>query len=375
MGECYLFCEVSNMEKVHIDLGERSYPIVISEGLLEQADTWSALPKAATALVVTNDVVAPLYLNTLKQALSGQYSQVHEVVLPDGEAHKDWQTLNLIFDTLLQRGCDRKTVLFALGGGVVGDMTGFAAASYMRGVPFVQVPTTLLSQVDSSVGGKTAINHPLGKNMIGAFYQPQLVVCDLATLETLPARELSAGLGEIIKYGPIADMQFFDWLEQNMDGLLRRESGLLMHAVKRSVEIKAWVVGQDEKESGLRAILNFGHTFGHAIEAGMGYGNWLHGEGVAAGMVMAAELSQRLGMVDESFVLRLRTLIERTGLPVCGAVIDEQDNAGRYLDLMRVDKKSEAGEIRFVLIDGHGKAVMRSAPDALVREVIDACCA
>lgn len=375
MGECYLFCEVSNMEKVHIDLGERSYPIVISEGLLEQADTWSALPKAATALVVTNDVVAPLYLNTLKQALSGQYSQVHEVVLPDGEAHKDWQTLNLIFDTLLQRGCDRKTVLFALGGGVVGDMTGFAAASYMRGVPFVQVPTTLLSQVDSSVGGKTAINHPLGKNMIGAFYQPQLVVCDLATLETLPARELSAGLGEIIKYGPIADMQFFDWLEQNMDGLLRRESGLLMHAVKRSVEIKAWVVGQDEKESGLRAILNFGHTFGHAIEAGMGYGNWLHGEGVAAGMVMAAELSQRLGMVDASFVLRLRTLIERAGLPVRGAVINEQDNAGRYLDLMRVDKKSEAGEIRFVLIDGPGKAVMRSAPDALVREVIDSCCA
>ena len=375
MGECYLFCEVSNMEKVHIDLGERSYPIVISEGLLEQADTWSALPKAATALIVTNDVVAPLYLNALKQALSGQYSQVHEVVLPDGEAHKDWQTLNLIFDTLLQRGCDRKTVLFALGGGVVGDMTGFAAASYMRGVPFVQVPTTLLSQVDSSVGGKTAINHPLGKNMIGAFYQPQLVVCDLATLETLPARELSAGLGEIIKYGPIADMQFFDWLEQNMDGLLCRESGLLMHAVKRSVEIQAWVVGQDEKESGLRAILNFGHTFGHAIEAGMGYGNWLHGEGVAAGMVMAAELSQRLGMVDASFVLRLRTLIERAGLPVRGAVIDEQDNVGRYLDLMRVDKKSEAGEIRFVLIDGHGKAVMRSAPDALVREVIDACCA
>lgn len=375
MGECYLFCEVSNMEKVHIDLGERSYPIVISEGLLEQADTWSALPKAATALIVTNDVVAPLYLNALKQALSGQYSQVHEVVLPDGEAHKDWQTLNLIFDTLLQRGCDRKTVLFALGGGVVGDMTGFAAASYMRGVPFVQVPTTLLSQVDSSVGGKTAINHPLGKNMIGAFYQPQLVVCDLATLETLPARELSAGLGEIIKYGPIADMQFFEWLEQNMDGLLRRESGLLMHAVKRSVEIKAWVVGQDEKESGLRAILNFGHTFGHAIEAGMGYGNWLHGEGVAAGMVMAAELSQRLGMVDARFVLRLRTLIERAGLPVRGAVIDGQDNAGRYLDLMRVDKKSEAGEIRFVLIDGLGKAVMRSAPDALVREVIDSCCA
>ena len=363
------------METVHIDLGERSYPIVIAEGLLAQSSTWQALPKAAAALVVTNDVVAPLYLSALKQALSGQYAQVHEVVLPDGEAHKDWQTLNLIFDALLQHGCDRKTVLFALGGGVVGDMTGFAAASYMRGVPFVQVPTTLLSQVDSSVGGKTAINHPLGKNMIGAFYQPQLVLCDLATLDTLPERELSAGLGEIIKYGPIADMQFFDWLEQNMDGLLRRDRDMLVHAVKRSVEIKAWVMGQDEKEAGLRAILNFGHTFGHAIEAGMGYGNWLHGEGVAAGMVMAAELSQRLGLVEASFVSRLRKLIERAGLPVRAAVIDAQDNAGRYLELMRVDKKSEAGEIRFVLIDGPGKAVMRSAPDALVREVIDSCCA
>ena len=363
------------METVHIDLGERSYPIVIAEGLLAHSSTWQALPKAAAALVVTNDVVAPLYLSALKQALSGQYAQVHEVVLPDGEAHKDWQTLNLIFDALLQHGCDRKTVLFALGGGVVGDMTGFAAASYMRGVPFVQVPTTLLSQVDSSVGGKTAINHPLGKNMIGAFYQPQLVLCDLATLDTLPERELSAGLGEIIKYGPIADMQFFDWLERNMDGLLRRDRDLLAHAVKRSVEIKAWVVGQDEKEAGLRAILNFGHTFGHAIEAGMGYGNWLHGEGVAAGMVMAAELSQRLGLVEASFVSRLRKLIERAGLPVRAAVIDAQDNAGRYLELMRVDKKSEAGEIRFVLIDGPGKAVMRSAPDALVREVIESCCA
>ncbi|MPT08649.1 MULTISPECIES: 3-dehydroquinate synthase [Comamonas] len=364
-----------NVETVHIDLGERSYPIVIAEGLLAQSSTWQALPKAAAALVVTNDVVAPLYLSALKQALSGQYAQVHEVVLPDGEAHKDWQTLNLIFDALLQHGCDRKTVLFALGGGVVGDMTGFAAASYMRGVPFVQVPTTLLSQVDSSVGGKTAINHPLGKNMIGAFYQPQLVLCDLATLDTLPERELSAGLGEIIKYGPIADMQFFDWLERNMDGLLHRDRDLLAHAVKRSVEIKAWVVGQDEKEAGLRAILNFGHTFGHAIEAGMGYGNWLHGEGVAAGMVMAAELSQRLGLVEASFVSRLRKLIERAGLPVRAAVIDVQDNAGRYLELMRVDKKSEAGEIRFVLIDGPGKAVMRSAPDALVREVIESCCA
>ena len=364
-----------DVETVHIDLGERSYPIVIAEGLLTQSSTWSALPKSATALIVTNDVVAPLYLSSLKQVLSAQYAQVHTVVLPDGEAHKDWQTLNMIFDALLTHGCDRKTVMFALGGGVVGDMTGFAAASYMRGVPFVQVPTTLLSQVDSSVGGKTAINHPMGKNMIGAFYQPQLVVCDLTTLDTLPARELSAGLAEVIKYGPIADMQFLAWLEDNMAALLARDRKALSHAVKRSVEIKAWVVGQDEKESGLRAILNFGHTFGHAMEAGMGYGNWLHGEGVAAGMVMAAELSCRLGMVDQAFVQRLRRLIERAGLPVQGAVIDAKDNAGRYLELMRVDKKSEAGEIRFVLIDGPGKAVMRSAPDALVREVIDSCCA
>ena len=363
------------MTTVQIDLGERSYPIVIAEEIVQLGRTWQALPKAAAALIVTNDFVAPFYLEKLKQALSGRYSQIHEVILPDGEKHKDWQTLNLIFDGLLTHGCDRKTVLFALGGGVVGDMTGFAAASYMRGVPFVQVPTTLLSQVDSSVGGKTAINHPLGKNMIGAFYQPQLVVCDLATLDTLPVRELSAGLAEVIKYGPIADMEFFSWLEQNIDALLRRDRAALAHAVQRSVEIKAWVVSQDERESGLRAILNFGHTFGHAMEAGMGYGNWLHGEGVAAGMVMAAELSLRLGMVDSNFVARLRNLIERAGLPVRGAVIDAQDNAGRYLELMRVDKKSEAGEIRFVLIDGAGKAVVKSAPDALVCEVIDSCCA
>jgi 3-dehydroquinate synthase len=211
--------------------------------------------------------------------------------------------------------------------------------------------------------------------MIGAFYQPQLVVCDLAPLSTLPARELSAGLAEVIKYGPICDMDFMDWLDANIDALRACDRTALAHAVQRSVEIKAWVVGQDEKEAGLRAVLNFGHTFGHAMEAGMGYGNWLHGEGVAAGMVMAAELSQRLGMVDAAFVQRLRHLIERAGLPVRGAVIDANDNAGRYLELMRVDKKAEAGEIRFVLIDGPGKAVVRSAPDALVRQVIDDCCA
>ena len=362
-------------EQVDIALGDRSYPIQIGGSLLAQLGGSDALPAGTSAFIVTNETVAPLYAQALQRAISGKYKTVHTVVLPDGEEHKNWQTLQLIFDALLTHGADRKTVLFALGGGVVGDMTGFAAASYMRGVPFVQVPTTLLAQVDSSVGGKTAINHPLGKNMIGAFYQPQLVLCDLDTLETLPARELAAGLAEVIKYGPISDMEFLDWLESNMDALLRQDRAAMAHAVKRSCEIKAWVVGQDERESGLRAILNFGHTFGHAIEAGMGYGAWLHGEGVAAGMVMAAELSRRLGLVDEAFVLRLRTLLERAGLPTKGPRIDAQDNAGRYLQLMRVDKKAEAGEIRFVLIDGPGKAIMRPAPDDLVRQVIDDCCA
>jgi 3-dehydroquinate synthase len=244
----------------------------------------------------------------------------------------------------------------------------------MRGVPFVQVPTTLLAQVDSSVGGKTGINHPLGKNMIGAFYQPLKVVCDLDVLKTLPQRELSAGLAEVIKYGPIADLAFLSWIEENVDALVAREPAALAHAVKRSCEIKAWVVGQDEREAGLRAILNFGHTFGHAIEAGLGYGEWLHGEGVGCGMVMAAHLSQRLGLVDAAFVARLTTLIQRAGLPVIGPKLSTTDNAGRYLELMRVDKKAEGGEIKFVLIDGPGNAVVRSAPDALVREVIDQCC-
>ena len=254
-------------------------------------------------------------------------------------------------------------------------MTGFAAASYMRGVPFVQVPTTLLAQVDSSVGGKTGINHPLGKNMVGAFYQPQLVLCDLSTLTTLPARELSAGLAEVIKYGPIADMVFFDWIEANMEALLARDSAALAHAVKRCCEIKAWVVGQDEREAGLRAILNFGHTFGHAIEAGLGYGAWLHGEAVGCGMVMAAQLSQRLGLVDAAFVARLTVLIQKAGLPTVAPALaqGEQANADRYLELMRVDKKAEAGEIKFILINQPGHCVVQTAPDALVREVIATC--
>jgi 3-dehydroquinate synthase len=364
----------STFSTVPIALADRSYEIHIGTGLLGAGAIFDSLPVAATAVIVSNTTVAPLYAQQLQTSLSSKYKQVHLVVLPDGEAFKNWETLNLVFDALLAHASDRKTVLFALGGGVVGDMTGFAAASYMRGVPFVQVPTTLLAQVDSSVGGKTGINHPMGKNMIGAFYQPLLVVCDLDVLQTLPDRELSAGLAEVIKYGPIADLQFLDWIEANMDALLSRDVKALAHAIQRSCEIKAWVVGQDERESGLRAILNFGHTFGHAIEAGLGYGKWLHGEAVGCGMVMAAELSCRLGLVDAALVRRLTDLIRKAGLPVVGPQLDARDNAGRYLELMRVDKKAENGEIRFVVIDGPSRASMRSVPDALVREVIDTCC-
>jgi len=353
---------------VPIALGDRSYDIVIGSGLLDDPAVFDGLPAAASALVVTNSTVAPLYGPRLRQTLAARYRQVHVVELPDGEAHKDWETLNRIFDALLSKGCDRRTVVFALGGGVVGDMAGFAAACYMRGVPFVQVPTTLLAQVDSSVGGKTAINHPLGKNMVGAFYQPLRVVADLATLSTLPARELAAGLAEVIKYGPIADDAFLRWIEQHLPDLLARDPIALKHAVKRSCEIKAAVVGVDERETGQRAILNFGHTFGHAIEAGLGYGEWLHGEAVGCGMVMAIDLSVRLGLVEAPYAQRLTALIRAAGLPVRAPRLGAQ----RYLDLMRVDKKAEAGEIRFVVIESPGRAALRSAPDALVREVIEA---
>ena len=363
------------VETVRIDLADRSYDIVIGENLFDQALTYQNLPNASAALIVSNTTIAPLYEAALKQALSAHFKTIHTVHLPDGEAHKDWVTLNLIFDALLGHACDRKTVLFALGGGVVGDMTGFAAASFMRGVPFVQVPTTLLAQVDSSVGGKTAINHPMGKNMIGAFYQPQRVVCDLSVLKTLPAREISAGLAEIIKYGPIADMPFFEWIDAHIDELRACEPRAMALAVRKSCEIKAHVVGQDEREAGLRAILNFGHTFGHAIEAGLGYGEWLHGEAVGCGMVMAAHLSQAMGLIDEPFVQRLTGLIARAGLPTKGPVLNDKDNAGQYLALMLHDKKSVAGDIQFVLIEGPGKARVSAAPEAMVRAVIDRCCA
>jgi 3-dehydroquinate synthase len=352
---------------VRIDLAERAYDILVGEHLL-QAASFQHLPKAASALIVTNETVAPLYLAQLRDALTAHYGRVLDVVLPDGEQFKNWQTLDSIFTALLNHAADRKTVLFALGGGVIGDMTGFAAASFMRGVPFVQVPTTLLAQVDSSVGGKTAINHPAGKNMIGAFYQPQRVVCDLQVLSTLSDQELRAGLAEVIKYGPIADAEFFSWLQANMPLLLQKDLPSLAHAVKRSCEIKADVVGQDEREAGLRAILNFGHTFGHAIEAGAGYGQWLHGEAVACGMVMAADLSTRMGLLPEPDRDSIRALIEAAGLPVRGPDL----GVDRYMDLMRVDKKAEAGEIKFVLIEAMGRACIRSAPDGLVRDVIAA---
>ncbi|WP_198320769.1 3-dehydroquinate synthase [Azohydromonas aeria] len=357
--------------ELRIDLGERSYDIRIGCGLLDAPESWSGLPRAAQALIVSNTTVAPLYAQRLHTALARHHERVLQVALHDGEAHKDWATLNLIFDALLENECDRRTVLYALGGGVVGDMAGFAAACYMRGVPFVQVPTTLLAQVDSSVGGKTAINHPRGKNMIGAFYQPRRVICDLDVLDTLPQRELSAGLAEVIKYGPIADPAFLDWIEANLDALRALDKAALSHAVRRSCEIKAAVVAADERESDLRAILNFGHTFGHAIEAGLGYGEWLHGEAVGCGMVMASELSARLGLVPAEFPARMRRLVERAGLPVRAPALPEE----QWLALMRLDKKALSGEIRFVLIDGLGKAVQRGAPEGLVREVIRACSA
>ena len=351
---------------VHIDLGDRAYDILIGRGLLADESTFAGLPTGGRAMIVTNDTVAPLFASRLAQSLGAHFSDVQQVVLPDGEVHKDWPALNRIFDALLQSGSDRKTTLFALGGGVVGDMTGFAAACYMRGVPYVQVPTTLLAQVDSSVGGKTAINHPLGKNMIGVFNQPLRVVADLDTLDTLPQRELIAGLAEVIKYGPIADDAFFVWLEEHLDALLARDTAALAHAITRSCEIKAWVVSQDERETGLRAILNFGHTFGHAIEAGLGYGTWLHGEAVGCGMVMAAELSGQVGLIDQAYAARIRRLVERAGLPVGAPAL----GVARYQQLMRVDKKAEGGATRFVLIEAPGRAGLHRVPDEVVANVI-----
>ena len=355
--------------RVRIELAERSYDIHIAPGALRDPLSYDGLPRSRDAMVVTNVTVGPLFAQALQDVLKARHARIHQVLLPDGEGFKDWQTLNLIFDELLRHGCDRKTVLYALGGGVVGDITGFAAACYMRGVPFVQIPTTLLAQVDSSVGGKTAINHPLGKNMIGAFYQPLRVIADLDTLKSLPRREVAAGLAEVIKYGPIADDAFFTWIERHAGELVELQPAALAHAVRRSCEIKAEVVGQDEREGGIRAILNFGHTFGHAIEAGLGFGTWLHGEAVGCGMVMAATLSMRLGLVEPAYVARLRALVERVGLPTKAPDLGRD----RWLELMRVDKKAEDGHVRYVVIEAPGRAAVRAVPDDLVAGVIAEC--
>jgi len=360
------------MRTLNVDLGDRAYPIHIGRGLLGDASLITPHLKTRRAFVVTNDVVAPLYLERLTATLRGAGVRVDHVVLPDGEAHKDWETLNRVFDALLQTRCERSTTLIALGGGVIGDMGGFAAATYQRGMPFIQIPTTLLAQVDSSVGGKTAINHPLGKNMIGAFYQPRLVLADIDTLHTLPDRELSAGLAEIIKYGLIRDLPLFEWLETSIERLLARDAEALAFAIERSCANKAEIVAADETEQGVRALLNLGHTFGHAIEAGMGYGEWLHGEGVAAGTVMAATLSQRLGMLPAADVGRIVSMFERARLPVRGPQLP----VSRYLDLMASDKKVEEGRLRLILLEAIGRAVIRGdAPLAEISSAIETCCA
>jgi shikimate kinase / 3-dehydroquinate synthase len=354
---------------LNVDLGERSYPIAIGPSLLDDPNLLARHVSGNKVAIVTNETVAPLYLERVRAPLAAAGKDVITVVLPDGEEHKHWESLMQVFDALLANKADRKTTLLALGGGVIGDMTGYAAASYMRGVDFVQVPTTLLSQVDSSVGGKTGINHPLGKNMIGAFYQPKAVIADTATLETLPARELSAGLAEVIKYGCIIDVPFFEWIEENIDLLMARDKGALAYAIARSCEIKADVVRQDEREGGLRAILNFGHTFGHAIEAGMGYGAWLHGEAVGCGMVLAADLSHRLGYIDGATLERIRALVAAAGLPVQAPDLGHE----RWLELMEVDKKNEGGAIKFILLDPLGKARITSAPQEALLQTLDAC--
>jgi 3-dehydroquinate synthase len=359
---------MSAMMNVNVELGDRAYPIHIGTGLIGQTELFAPHIAGGSVAIVTNTTVDPLYGDALRRALAPLGKKVTTVVLPDGEAYKNWETLNLIFDALLTERADRKTTLLALGGGVVGDMTGFAAASYMRGVPFIQVPTTLLAQVDSSVGGKTGINHPLGKNMIGAFYQPQAVIADIGTLQSLPPRELAAGIAEVIKTGAIADREFYEWIEGNIAALNACNAEALAHAVKRSCEIKAAVVAADEREGGLRAILNFGHTFGHAIEAGLGYGEWLHGEAVGCGMVMAADLSVRLGKLDETSRKRLVRLIESAKLPVKAPAL----GAERYIDLMKVDKKAEAGEIKFILLERFGQTQIMGASDEAVRATLAA---
>ena len=341
---------------VSVDLGDRSYPIFIGSDLLTERELFIPYIKGNQVCIISNDVVAPLYLEKLKTTLTG--FELTEFILPDGEAEKNLDNIAQIYDALLQDRTDRNVTLIALGGGVVGDMTGFAAATYLRGVNFIQVPTTLLAQVDSSVGGKTGVNRPLGKNMVGAFYQPQCVLTDINTLNTLPDKELSAGLAEVIKYGLINNLEFFHWLETNIVNLRQRNKNSLIHAIKTSCEDKAVIVASDEKETGIRATLNLGHTFGHAIEAAMGYGSWLHGEAVAIGMLMAADLSWRLGNLKIEDVASIKALLKIAGLPV---VPPESITKSEYLSLMRRDKKNVKGSIRFVILEKMGKALL--SPD------------
>ena len=348
-------------------LPDTRYPIYIGESLYADAARIVAHLPQKKAAIITNETIAPLYLAPLQAALEAAGVAVTPVILPDGEAYKTWETLNLIFDALLGARAERKTTLIALGGGVIGDMTGFAAACYQRGAPFIQIPTTLLAQVDSSVNGKTAINHPLGKNMIGAFYQPRAVLADMAVLDTLPERELSAGLAEVIKYALLGDVQFLAWLEQHIEALRARDRATLAEAVRHCCQMKADIVGEDEKETGVRALLNLGHTFGHAIEAGMGYGAWLHGEAVAAGMVLAAETSRLLGWISEADVARVTALIERAGLPILSPDL----GVDAWISHMGHDKKVEEGQLRFVLLRQLGQAVIeKGVPLTVLREVL-----
>jgi 3-dehydroquinate synthase len=358
--------ETSGACRVGVALAERSYEVLVGQGLLDDAAAFASLRPGAHAVIVTNDVVGPLFAARASRTLQSRFSRISTVTLADGEANKRWETLNDIFDALIAEHSDRSTTLIALGGGVVGDVTGFAAACYMRGIDYVQVPTTLLAQVDSSVGGKTAINHPAGKNMIGAFHQPRLVVADVDTLSTLPRRELIAGLAEVIKYGAAVDAAFLGWLEDNLSRLLALEGDALVYAVRRSCELKAAIVAADERESGRRAVLNFGHTFAHAIEAGVGYGQWLHGEAVGCGMVLASRLSERMGLISHERASRLQGIIERAGLPIRPPDVD----AATLVQLMRADKKSIDGRQRFVLLEGADGAVLAPAPEDLVERVL-----
>jgi 3-dehydroquinate synthase len=362
------------MRCLNVALAERSYPILIGNDLLKNSENLKPYLRGSRVAVISNTTVAPLYLNILTTSLKKVGVGVTPIILPDGEQFKNWESLNAIYDGLLAAHCDRGTTLIALGGGVVGDLAGFAAATYQRGVPFIQVPTTLLSQVDSSVGGKTGINHPRGKNMVGAFWQPKLVLADTLTLRSLPMREFSAGMAEVIKYGLIRDLSFFEWLEGNMGRLMARDDEALAYAIERSCRNKAEVVADDEFEiakEGGRALLNLGHTFGHAIESGMGFGNWLHGEAVSAGIVMAAELSRRLGWLSAADVDRVRRLLQCAGLPVCGPAL----GAEQYLEFMAHDKKVIDGCLRLVLLQSIGNAATTSeAKREDILATINTCC-